>query len=174
MTTRFAAVSQPMARGMIYIHSSPASLCPHLEWAISNELAKTIDLVWTKQAADPGSKRAEFSWSAKAGTGAALASRLADFERVRFEVTEEAAPGSDGQRYCYTPTLGSFSAIIGVHGDILVAEDQLRNALAGDALMGEGLHHAVERLLGTAWDEELEIFRQAGEDAPVRWLHQVV
>ncbi|HSO70805.1 MAG TPA: DUF3145 family protein, partial [Arachnia sp.] len=24
------------------------------------------------------------------------------------------------------------------------------------------------------WDEELDVFRHAGEDAPVRWLHQVV
>ena len=33
---------------------------------------------------------------------------------------------------------------------------------------------AVNDLLGTAWDDELEVFRQAGEGADVRWLHQVV
>jgi hypothetical protein len=29
-------------------------------------------------------------------------------------------------------------------------------------------------LLGSAWDDELEPFRYAGDGAPVRWLHEVV
>ena len=89
-------------------------------------------------------------------------------------VTEEPTAGSDGQRYSFTPTLGAFSAVVGVHGDILVPEDRLKHAVAGEALGGEPLLKALERLLGVPWDDELDVFRHAGEDAPVRWLHQVV
>ncbi len=174
MTARMAAVSQPMARGMLFIHSAPAALCPHLEWAAGSVLGDALHLDWTDQPAEPHSRRAEFPWSGEAGMGAALASKLAGFQRVRFEVTEEASPGSDGQRFCFTPTLGAFAATVGVHGDILVSEDRINNVLSQHGLSGETLRSALESLLGTPWDEELDTFRYASEDAPIRWLHQVV
>ncbi len=66
------------------------------------------------------------------------------------------------------------SAVTGLHGDIMIPEDRLRAAL-GKAAAGETtLQYEVDRLLGKAWDDELEPFRHAGEGAPVRWLHQVV
>lgn len=161
-------------RGVILIHSASAALCPHIEWAAGAVLGTRVDLEWTNQPAEPGARRAELSWTGAAGTGAALASALGRLGRARFEVTEEPTPGSDGQRYCFTPTLGAFSAVVGVHGDILVPEDRLKHAVATDALGGESLLKALESLLGVPWDDELDVFRHAGEDAPVRWLHQVV
>lgn len=157
------------ARGMIFIHSTSAALRPHVEWAIAAALDAQAQLDWTDQHAEAGAQRAEFSWVGRVGTGARLASALSRLGRVRFEVTEEPSPGADGQRFMYTPSLGSFSAVTGVHGDILVPEDRLRHAAAsGD------LYHALDALLGRPWDDELEYFRHASEDAPVRWLHQVV
>ena len=156
-------------RGMIFIHSSPAALCPHTEWAIVAALDAPSQMQCTDQRAEPGSRRLEISWVGRPGTGAALASALARLGRVRFEVTEEASPGADGQRFMFTPSLGSFTATTGVHGDILVSEDRLRAAAAsGD------LYHALDNLLGKPWDDELDYFRHASDDAPVRWLHQVV
>ena len=35
------------------------------------------------------------------------------------------------------------------------------------------LTRSLEELLGVPWDTELEIFRQAGDGVPVRWLHRV-
>lgn len=174
MSARFETISQPAARGMVFIHSALAALCPHVEWAAGAVLGTRVDLEWSEQPAEPGSRRAELSWTGPIGTGAGLASALSRLARIRFEVTEEPTPGSDGQRYCYTPTLGAFSAVVGVHGDILVPEDRLRHAVATEALGGEPLLKALESLLGVPWDEELDVFRHAGEDAPVRWLHQVV
>ncbi|MHA6511979.1 DUF3145 domain-containing protein [Tessaracoccus sp. Z1128] len=174
MTARFETISHPVARGMLIIHSASAALCPHIEWAAGAVLGSRVDLEWTAQAAEPGTHRAELSWTGPPGTGAGLASALGRLSRLRFEVTEEPVPGSDGQRYCFTPTLGALSTIMGVHGDTLVPEDRLRHAVATDALGGEPLHKALERLLGVPWDEELDVFRHASEDAPVRWLHQVV
>ena len=60
----------------------------------------------------------------------------------------------------------------GVHGDILIPEDRLRSVLHADE-DGRDIAQHLHQLLGTAWDEELEPFRYAGEGAPVRWLHQV-
>ena len=102
-----------------------------------------------------------------------MASALTRLSALRFEVTEEPTASSDGQRYCYTPTLGAFAAVVGVHGDVLVPEDRLRHAIATDALGGEPIRRALERLMGAPWDEELDVFRYASENAPVRWLHRV-
>lgn len=174
MTTRMQAVSQPTARGMVFIHSTPAALCPHLEWALAAVLGTRVDLEWTAQPVETGSKRAEYSWTGPSGSSASLASGLVGFGRVRFEVTEDATTGSDGQRHAYTPSLGTFTTTVGVHGDILVGEDQIKQAIVRDALGREPIHSSLERLLGTPWDDELEVFRHASDDAPVRWLHQVV
>ncbi len=174
MTARISAVGRAQARGMIFIHSTPAALCPHIEWAVGAVLGQALDMPWTDQHAERGARRVEVPWTGPSGSGSALASRLGGFGRLRFEVTEEASPGMDGQRFSYTPTLGAFRAVVGMHGDILVPEDRIRRAIADDALGGRGLHEALNGLLGVPWDDELDVFRYASEEAPVRWLHQVV
>jgi hypothetical protein len=103
--------------------------------------------------------------------GGAITSALAGWNRLRFEVTEEASPGCDAMRYCYTPNLGIFSATTSANGDILVPENKLKAAIALAASGTSELDQALERLLGTAWDNELEPFRRAGDGAPVRWLN---
>ncbi|WP_197509687.1 DUF3145 domain-containing protein [Tessaracoccus coleopterorum] len=158
---------------MIFIHSASAALCPHIEWAVGTVLGSRTDLEWTRQPAQPGSQRAEYSWTGIPGRGAELASALTRLAQIRFEVTEEPTAASDGQRYCFTPTLGSFASVVGVHGDVLIPEDSLKHAVATDALGGEPILKSLERLLGVPWDDELDVFRYASEDAPVRWLHQV-
>ncbi len=160
-------------RGVILVHSASAALCPHIEWALGSTLGGRVDLAWSTQPAEPGARRAEWSWTGPIGTGAALASALKRLSVLRFEVTEEPTASSDGQRYSYTPALGTFTAVVGIHGDVLVPEDRLRHAIATDALGGEPLRQALGRLMGAPWDEEIDVFRYASEDAPVRWLHRV-
>jgi hypothetical protein len=137
---------------------------------------------WVGQPAAPGSLRAELTWQARPGTSGEIASALAGWNRLRFEVTEDSSPGCDGVRYCYTPDLGIFTAVTGANGDILVPEDRLRavmklaasGGLQGARPAGHGtssLEDALARLLGTAWDNELEPFRRAADGAPVRWLN---
>lgn len=160
--------------GVVQIHSAPSALCPHVEWAVGGVIGVPVRLDWTSQPAERASYRAEYSWSGPVGTSAKLASSLKGWQRLRFEVTEEPTIGSEGVRYSYTPTLGVFHAPVGLHGDIMINEERLRVALARDALGRSTLRDAVNDLLGTAWDDELEVFRQAGDGADVRWLHQVV
>lgn len=161
-------------RGVVYVHSAPSALCPHVEWAMAGVLGMRVKLDWTVQAAAPSMWRSEHSWQDEPGTASRLASALRGWQHLRYEVTEDPSGGCEGERYSYTPDLGLYHAMIGVHGDILVPEDRLRTAMGRAAENGLGLVDELDRLLGRPWDDELEPFRYAGDGAPVRWLHQVV
>ncbi|HPU12188.1 MAG TPA: DUF3145 domain-containing protein [Aeromicrobium sp.] len=164
----------PLTRGVIFVHSAPSALCAHVEWAVAGVLGGKVDMAWTAQPAEPGSHRAELSWQAPVGTAATIASTLRGWDLLRFEVTEEPTAVSEGARYSFTPTLGIFHAMTGLHGDIVIPEDRIR-AFRVKAAQGEiTMEQALDGLLGVDWDEELETFRHAGEGAPVRWLHQVI
>ena len=116
-------------RGVLQVHSAPPALCPHIEWAVAGILGVPIRLSWVDQPASPGTLRAELDWHGKPGTSAAITSALAAWNRLRFEVTEEASPGCDPVRYSHTPSLGTFSAVTSACGDILVPEARLRAAM---------------------------------------------
>ncbi|GAA4680499.1 DUF3145 domain-containing protein [Streptomyces chumphonensis] len=161
-------------RGVLYVHSAPRALCPHVEWAVAGVLGTRVSLDWIKQPAAPGTWRAELSWQGEPGFASKLASALRGWHLLRFEVTADPSAGAEGERYSSTPQLGIFHAVTGMHGDILIPEDRLRAALDRAALGETDLAAEVSRLLGKPWDDELEPFRYAGEGAPVRWLHQVV
>jgi hypothetical protein len=171
-------------RGVVYVHSSPSAVCPHVEWAISGTLGTRVTLQWTAQPAAHGQLRAECTWMGQAGTGGNLVKALRAWPMLRFEITEEPSPGVDGERFCYVPGLGLWRARVSANGDIVVGEDQLRS-LVSTAMLApadghrtsrgpEAFAHQVDQLLGAAWDEALEPFRRAGDGAPVAWLHQVV
>jgi hypothetical protein len=161
-------------RGVLYVHSAPRALCPHVEWAVAGVLGTRVSLDWIRQPAAPGTWRSEFSWQGQAGTASQLASALRGWQMLRFEVTSEPCPTAEGERYSCTPDLGIFHAVTGIHGDILIPEDRLRAALVRSRTEQTDLESEIARLLGKPWDDELEPFRYAGEGAPVRWLHQVV
>ena len=161
-------------RGVLYIHSAPSALCPHIEWAVGGVFGMPIRVDWIPQPIERACYRTEYSWTGPTGTGARLASALKGWQRVRFEVTEEATSRTEGERYSYTPTLGIFHATTGIHGDILIPEDRIKHAIAMSAVSGKDLVDVLYGLLGRAWDDELEPFRCAGDGAPVRWLHEVV
>lgn len=157
--------------GVLYVHSAPSALCPHVEWAVGAVVGVPVNLGWVPQPVERASYRAELEFTAPAGTAAALASKLKRLDRIRFEVTQD---GAEGVRYSYTPTLGIFHALTARNGDIVIPEDRIKKAFVVEALGGKSLHDGINELLGTAWDDELEAFRHAGDGAPVRWLHQVV
>jgi hypothetical protein len=160
-------------RGVVYVHSAPTSLCPHIVWALEGVLSRRVTLDWTPQPAGPRLVRAELSWTAAAGTGARLASALRGWDHLRYEVTEEPSPGVDGSRWSYTPALGIHHTWVSASGDALVHEDQVRAAVARAAGDATTLEVELDTVLGGDWDRELEPFRYAGEGAPVRWLHKV-
>ncbi|MGC5616401.1 DUF3145 domain-containing protein [Georgenia sp. Z1491] len=165
-------MSGAYTRGVVFVHSATRALCPHVEWAAGQVLDARVALEWTEQPAAPGLLRAERSWVGPVGTGARLASALRGWQHLRYEITEEAAPGSDGGRWSHTPELGIFYAQTDSHGNVVVPENRVRAALEHGTDPSR-LRHELDLALGQAWDDELEPFRYAGAGAPVRWLHRV-
>ncbi|NMW89696.1 DUF3145 domain-containing protein [Mobiluncus curtisii] len=160
-------------RGVLFIHTAPRALCPHIEWAAGTVLNTEVNLDWTVQEAGPAFFRTEFSWVGMVGTGAKLASALRGWEHLRYEVTEDAAPGTDGGRWSHTPELGIFYAQTDSVGNVVVPEGRILAALehADNPLQ---MRRELDLALGRAWDEELEPYRWAGVGAPVKYLHKVV
>jgi hypothetical protein len=161
-------------RGVLYVHSAPSALCPHVEWAVGGVFGAPVGLDWIPQPVERAAYRAEYAWAGSVGTAAKLATALRGWQKLRFEVTEEATPRTDAHRYAYTPTLGVFHTLTATNGDIVVGEDRLKQALVSAALGVRDLPELIADLLGRPWDDELEPFRYAGDGAPVRWLHKVV
>ena len=169
-----SATSSVPTRGVLFVHSAPSALLPHIEWAANGVLGDSVDADWVAQPAEHGTYRCEISWQAPAGSAAKIASAMRGWDQIRFEVTEEPTMSTEGARFSYTPTLGIFHALTGLHGDVLIPEDRVR-AFMVKASRGEiTMELALEGLLGAKWDAELEPFRHAGDGAPVRWLHQVI
>jgi Protein of unknown function (DUF3145) len=186
-------------RGVLHVHCAPPAVCPHIEWAVAGVLGVPVSLPWVDQPAAPGALRAELAWQGRPGAAAAITSALAPWNRLRFEVTEDASPGCDAVRYSCTPTLGTFCAVTSASGDIVIPEGRLRAAMSlaaaakagppagqrsdGDLLtlqerhgprhpaLGGSLEAELGLLLGEPWDDELEPFRRAADGAPVRWLN---
>ena len=164
-------MSGSYTRGVLFVHSCPPALCPHVEWNVASVLDQDVRLEWTQQGAVRGLMRAEVSWVGPVGTGAQLASALRGWDDLRYEITEEAVRGSDGARWCHTPDLGIFHAPMDASGNMMVPEDRIRSAM--EAADPAELRERLDLALGAAWDEELEPFRYAGDGVAVRWLHRV-
>src|SRR5690554_2228083 len=142
-----------ITRGVLFVHSAPRALCPHIEWAAGTVLGVRDTMDWIAQPASPGTFRGELSWQGAQGTGARLTSALRGWAHVRYEVTEDASHGADGARWSHTPELGIFHAVVDVHGNVVVPEDRIRAALAhGEP---ERLRQELDLALGQAWDDEL-------------------
>ncbi|MBX3091316.1 MAG: DUF3145 family protein [Cryobacterium sp.] len=107
------------------------------------------------------------------GTGARLASALRGWEHLRFEVTEDPTPGSDGGRWLHTPDLGIFYAQTDTVGNVVIPEDRIRYAMEVAGSDAFELHRELRLALGQAWDDELEVFRHASDTNQVVWLHKV-
>jgi len=142
--------------GVVYVHSSPAALCPHVEWALTGVLGSAPNLSWSPQAAAPGSLRAEAEWAGPVGSGGRLAAALREWSMLRFEVTEDPSEGVDGERFSHVPGLGLWRGTTSASGDVVLGEQRLRTLLESGA---DSLAAELETALGTAWDDAREDFR---------------
>jgi hypothetical protein len=166
-------VAAATARGVLYVHSSPRALCPHVEWAVGRALGHAVNFAWAAQPVLGGAQRTEFSWQGDEGAGARIASALRGWEHLRYEVTEDPGATNDGGRWMHTPDLGVFFAQTDTAGNTVVPEDRIRYAMDIAGSNALELHRELRLALGQAWDDELEPFRYSGEGNPVVWLHKV-
>jgi hypothetical protein len=161
------------ARGVVFMHCCPSALAPHVEWALAGVLDRPVRLQWSGQPVAPSHLRAEVGWAGPIGTAARLAAALRAWPMLVFEVTEDGTSISDGERLAYVPGRGFHRSMVSTNGDVLVGEERLRG-LATRSRTVEDFQHGLAELLGSAWDAELEPYRQGGDGAPVTLLHQVV
>ena len=155
--------------GWLEIFSAPNALQPHIQWSLAQVLGVEITLHWSNQPLLPGTGQTRLKFSGEPGVAGRIASALAGWHYLRFDISEEASSGCDGSRYLATPTLGLFHGHIGGSGDLYLSENQIRSVLEGALRNGRDVESAIEEALGTPWEEELQSFRigQAG----MRWLH---
>ena len=168
-----AAPVAPATRGVVFIHCCPPAIGPHVEWALAGVLGRACKLDWSGQPAAAGQLRAEATWVGPIGTAAALSAALRSWPMLRFEITEEGTDATDGERLAYVPGRGFHRSTVSANGDLVVTEERLRGLLSR-ARSGEEFAHGLHELLGSAWDEELEPYRTAGDGSAVVLLHKVV
>jgi Protein of unknown function (DUF3145) len=155
--------------GVVYIHSSPAALCPHVEWALSDALSCRANLKWSAQPSSDGQLRATSNWVGPVGTGATLAGVLRSWQMLRFEVTEDASDGVDGERFAHVPGLGLWRGSTSANGDVILGEMRLKSMIDGNS---GNLAAEIEHALGRSWDDALESYRTGGAGAEVTWLQR--
>lgn len=162
-----------MTQGVLFIHSAPRALAPHIEWAAQGVLGVPARVRWEDQPAHRGLVRAELGWRGREDTGARLVSALRSMGDVRFEVTQEATSQADGARWSFTPDLGVHHAVTDRAGNTVLTEDHLRGCMERAGMDPHRMRHEIGVALGEPWDEDLEIYRYGGEGVPMRWLHRV-
>lgn len=166
--------SQAIATGVLFVHSCPRALAPHVEWALAREIGQIVKLDWSAQPLLPGVMRAEAIWRGPTGTAASVASSLFGWQQLRFEITEDQTAVTAGGRWMHTPSLGIFHMQTDLAGNGVLSEDAVRAAIVGAAGDADCLARELRLALGEAWDEELEPFRAAEEgDAQILTLHRV-
>ena len=84
------------ARGVLFVHSCPPALRPHVEWAVAGVLGVPVRLDWEAQPVSPDCLRAQSGWRGPAGTAGRIAAALRNWPLIRCEVTEEPSAGCDG------------------------------------------------------------------------------
>ena len=160
------------ARGTLLVHTCTRAMTGPLEWVLSELFGEALHLHWESQPIAPAAVRTDVEWVAGPGTAAAISSRLMKIPGIRFEVTEFVHGGAD-QRFSYTPDLGLYRADIDTNGDITINEQRLRAAMDRHADNPGELRRALNNMLGSQWDAELEPFRIAADGDTVRWVHRV-
>ena len=154
-----------LSRGLLTIHTCPMALLRHVEWSIQSILGP-VSIDWRSQPLIAGTQRTQVEWRAKnlqnngekqgsqnkkdADRSAELASALKSWHYLRFEITYAT------QIFRHTPDLGLHRAEMDEVGNILVTENQIRNALKKS---DDELRELLDKALGTEWDMELEPFR---------------
>ena len=95
------------SRGVVYVHSAPLAVVPHVEWAIARVLGSPVRLEWSAQPVEPDHAAGRvLVVRASPGRAPSSLTALRGWPMLRFEVTEEPSPGFDGERFMHVPGRG--------------------------------------------------------------------
>jgi hypothetical protein len=148
--------SRNQVKGYLTIHSAPSTLRQHIDWAIQNLLGNWITINWSQQPLLPGTLRTHLEFRDRAGASAEIASALASWHYLNFEVIESGEPL--GENFRFTPELGMHRASIDQSGAVLLTENQLNKCMS-QAFDEESIRESIAKTLGTPWENQLERFR---------------
>lgn len=153
---RISPTFNVVTHGSLVIHSAPSALRTHIDWAIKDILGLSIQIQWRPQPNFVGTYRSEINWRDLAGSGSKLASALASWHYLRFEIFEGGA--DSGELFRFTPELGILRNQTDGAGNILFTDLQITNAL-GNSFEEDELREALSLILGKPWEEVLEPLR---------------
>lgn len=149
-----------MSRGLVFIHQAPRALLTHVEWTISGICGNPVPMNWHNLPDPLQGFRSVANWEGPGDSGAILATSFMSLKQISFEVIQQDSLDSAGYRWSFTPTLGMFSSAIDEAGNILVGENRLRSLVDECGSNGLKLQAELRRVLGQAFDDELERFRE--------------
>jgi hypothetical protein len=147
-----------MSNGLVLIHCAPSSLLTHVEWTISGISGNPTKLNWVSDESKPTMFRSSASLKCSSEEAATLASAFMNLKQLSFEVIHQHAHG--GTRWCFTPALGIFSCATDEVGNLVVNENQIRHSMEKAGSNALKLQAELRKLLGQAWDDELESSRE--------------
>ena len=147
-----------MSEGLVLIHRAPSALLTHVEWTISGLTGNPIKISWIKDDETGPIFRGLVAIDCSLKDGATLASAFMNLKQLSFEVIHQSA--LSGARWSFTPSLGMFHCATDEAGNLVVGENQLRASIekAGSNILK--LQAELRRVLGQAWDDELEPYRE--------------
>jgi hypothetical protein len=148
--------SRNQVKGYLTIYSAPSTLRHHIDWAIQSVLGNWINLTWSQQNLVPGTFRTQLEFRDRAGASAEIASALASWHYLNFEVIESGEPL--GEIFRFTPELGMHRAAIDQSGAALLSENQIVQCLS-KSFDEDSLRESIAKSLGTPWENQLERFR---------------
>ena len=149
-----------MSKGLVFIHQAPTALLSHVEWTISGVCSTPVTMNWQSLPAPLQGSRAIANWHGLDDSGAVLAESFMNLKQISFEVIQQDSDASTGFRWSYTPKLGMFAVATDAAGNTLVNENQLRSIVESCGSNGLKLQAEIRKVLGQAFDDELEPFRE--------------
>lgn len=147
-----------MSECSVLIHLAPSALRSHVEWTISGVAGNPTKLIWITDQSNSTHFRSFATFACSQESAATLASAFMNLKQLTFEVIFHQA--HSGARWSFTPSLGMFSCATDEVGNLVVNENQIRSSIEKAGANPLKLQAELRRLLGQAWDDELEPFRE--------------
>jgi len=154
-----------MSNGLVFIHHAPKALLSHIEWTVAGVSGNPIQIKWSAHKEATLGFRGSCEYFGDGEAGATLASAFMNLKQLSFEIIQYPSQTESGFRWSFTPRLGMFSSATDSAGNLLIGENQLRLAMENAGSNALKLQAELRKLLGQAFDDELEIFRELVDGA---------
>jgi len=154
-----------MSNGLVFIHHAPKALLSHIEWTVAGVSGNPVQIKWSALKEASLGFRGSCEYFGNVEAGATLASAFMNLKQLSFEIIQYPSHPESGFRWSFTPRLGMFACATDSAGNLLIGENQLRLAMETAGSNALKLQAELRKLLGQAFDDELEVFRELVDGA---------